>query len=54
MDCFDRVVAEGHRSAKGTANICINDVFAVLNKQGVSFVDRYAEQGVLFIDQFVK
>jgi len=41
VECFDQILADGHRSAKGTANICINDVFAVLNKEGVSFVERY-------------
>jgi aspartyl-tRNA(Asn)/glutamyl-tRNA(Gln) amidotransferase subunit B len=39
VECFERVVGQDHRSAKLTANICINDIFAALNKRGISFID---------------
>ena len=39
-ECFERTVNEGKRNAKVTANFCINEILAALNKKDVTFLER--------------
>jgi len=39
VDSYEAVVQSGH-NPKATANICIIEMFAALNVQAVSFLDR--------------
>lgn len=39
--CYERCVGQGERNAKVTANICINEVLAAVNKKSVTFSNSH-------------